>query len=128
MEATKEVITSDHYEALSTQWHHYCCFAYFPMVLDPSLKLFTEVTNQWQGESFCSLTKPHLHNYCCYTHFPIQPGYLSASIPARIVSQRVQLSFNGEKCVLMLCAWKVAFLKSGHILLFVLNLLSMKTL
>ena len=31
------------------------------------------------------------------------------------VSQRVQLSFNGEKCVLILCAWKVAFLKSGHI-------------
>ena len=25
-----------------------------------------------------------------------------------------QLSFDGEKCVLKLCAWNVAFLKSGH--------------
>ena len=41
-------------------------------------------------------------------------GQLSAPIPAWIVSQCEQLSFNGEKCVLMLCAWKVAFLKSGH--------------
>ena len=44
-----------------------------------------------------------------------QPRQLSASIPACIVSQRLQLSFNGEKCVLMLCARKVAFVKSGHI-------------
>ena len=29
-------------------------------------------------------------------------------------SQCVQLSFNDEKCVLMLCVSKVAFLKSGH--------------
>ena len=28
---------------------------------------------------------------------------------------RVQLLFDGEKCVLLLCAWKPAFLKSGHI-------------
>ena len=45
-----------------------------------------------------------------------QPGQLSASIPSLIVSQRVQLLFYGEKCVLLLCAWKPAFLKSGHIL------------
>ena len=32
------------------------------------------------------------------------------------IAVHVQLSFNGEKCVLILCAWKVAFLKSGHIL------------
>ena len=44
-----------------------------------------------------------------------QPGKLSASIPGGIVSQRVQLLFDGEKCVLLLCAWKPAFLKSGHI-------------
>ena len=30
-------------------------------------------------------------------------------------SQRVQLLFDGEKCVLLLSAWKPAFLKSGHI-------------
>ena len=45
-----------------------------------------------------------------------QPGKLSASIPGRVVSQRVQLLFDGEKCVLLLCAWKPDFLKSGHIL------------
>ena len=44
-----------------------------------------------------------------------QPRQLSASIPGRIVSQHVQLSFDGEKCVLLLCAWKPAFLRSGHI-------------
>ena len=44
-----------------------------------------------------------------------QPRQLSASIPGWIVSQRVQLSFDGEKCVLLLCAWKPAFLRSGHI-------------
>ena len=44
-----------------------------------------------------------------------QPGQLTASIPGSIVSQRVQLLFNGEKCVLLLCAWKPAFLRSGHI-------------
>ena len=37
---------------------------------DPSLKLFMEATNQWWGDNFCSLTKPHLHYYRCYTHFP----------------------------------------------------------
>ena len=44
-----------------------------------------------------------------------QPGQLSAPIPGWIVSQRVQLLFDGEKCVLLLCAWKPAFLKSGYI-------------
>ena len=44
-----------------------------------------------------------------------QPRKLSASIHARIVSQCIQLSFDGEKCVLLLCAWKASFLKSGHI-------------
>ena len=44
-----------------------------------------------------------------------QAGQLSASIPGWIVSQRVQLSFDGEKCVLLLCAWKPVFLRSGHI-------------
>ena len=39
-----------------------------------------------------------------------QPGQHSASI----VSQCVQLSFDGEKCVLLLCAWKPAFLKSSQ--------------
>ena len=43
-----------------------------------------------------------------------QPGQFSASILARIVSQCIQLSFDGEKCVLLLCAWKASFLKSGH--------------
>ena len=46
-----------------------------------------------------------------------QPGQLSASIPGWIVSQCVQLLFDGEKCVLLLCAWKPAFLRSGHILI-----------
>ena len=45
-----------------------------------------------------------------------QPGQLSASIPGLIVSQRVQLLFDGEKYVLLLCAWRQAFLRSGHIL------------
>ena len=44
-----------------------------------------------------------------------QPRQLSASIVAWIVSQCIQLSFDGEKCVLLLCAWKASFLKSGHI-------------
>ena len=43
-----------------------------------------------------------------------QPGQLSASIPGWIVSQRVQPLFDGEKCVWLLCAWKPAFLRSGH--------------
>ena len=45
-----------------------------------------------------------------------QPRQLSASIHASIVSQCIQLSFDGEKCVLLLCTWKASFLKSGHIL------------
>ena len=44
-----------------------------------------------------------------------QPRQLSASIHASIVSQYIQLSFDGEKCVLLLCAWKASFLKSSHI-------------
>ena len=44
-----------------------------------------------------------------------QPGQLSAPIPGWIVSQCVQPSFNGEKCVLLLCTWKPAFLKFSHI-------------
>ena len=47
-----------------------------------------------------------------------QPGQLSASIPGWIVNQRVQLLFDGEKCVLLLCAWKPVFLRSGHIYYF----------
>ena len=43
-----------------------------------------------------------------------QRGQLSASIPGWIVSQRVKLLVDGEKCVLMLCVWKPAFLRSGH--------------
>ena len=43
-----------------------------------------------------------------------QPRQLSASIPSGIVSQRVQLLFDGEKCVLLLYVWKPAFLRSGH--------------
>ena len=42
-----------------------------------------------------------------------QLGKFSAPIPACIVSQCVQLSFAGEKCVLLLCARKPAFLKSS---------------
>ena len=45
-----------------------------------------------------------------------QPRQLSASIHASIVSQCIQLSFDGEKCVLLLCAWKASFHKPGHIL------------
>ena len=45
-----------------------------------------------------------------------EPGQLSASIPAWSVSQCVQLLFGGEKCVLLLCAWELVFLKSDHIL------------
>ena len=44
-----------------------------------------------------------------------QPRQLSASIHASIVSQCIQLSCDVEKCVLLLCAWKASFLKSGHI-------------
>ena len=43
-----------------------------------------------------------------------QPGQLSASIADWIVSQHIQPLFDGEKCVLLLCAWKPAFLRSGH--------------
>ena len=43
-----------------------------------------------------------------------QPRQISASIHASIVSQCIQLSFDGEKCVLLLCAWKASFLKPGH--------------
>ena len=43
-----------------------------------------------------------------------QPRQLSASILASTVSQCIQLSFDGEKCVLLLCVWKASFLKSGH--------------
>ena len=32
----------------------------FPCSSDRSLKLFAEATNQWLGDSLCSLTKPHL--------------------------------------------------------------------
>ena len=49
-----------------------------------------------------------------------QPWQLSASIPALIVSQCVQLLFDGVKCVLLLCAWKPVFLKSGYIFSFLL--------
>ena len=48
-----------------------------------------------------------------------QPRQLSASIHAWIVSQCIQLSFDGEKCVLLLCAWKASFLKSGHNYVFI---------
>ena len=49
-----------------------------------------------------------------------QPGELkiSTSLLAWIVSQCVHLSFDGKKCILILCVWKPAFLKSSHILLF----------
>ena len=43
----------------------------FPCSSDRSLKLFAETTNQWLGDSLCSLTKPHLHHYSCYSHFPM---------------------------------------------------------
>ena len=33
-----------------------------------------------------------------------------------LVNRYVQLSFDGEKCVLLLCVCKVIFLRSGHIL------------
>ena len=46
-----------------------------------------------------------------------QPRWLSASIHAWIISQCIQLSFDGEKCVLLLCTLKASFLKSGHKLL-----------
>ena len=48
-----------------------------------------------------------------------QPGQLSASSLTSyffLVNSYVQLSFDGEKCVLLLCACKAIFLRSGHIL------------
>ena len=53
-----------------------------------------------------------------------QPRKLSASMPGWIVSQHVQLLFDGETCVLLLCAWKLVFLKSGHIYVCMLHSLS----
>ena len=47
------------------------------------------------------------HSKAARATFSINTGW--------IVSQRVQLLFDGEKCVLLLCAWKLAFLRSGHI-------------
>ena len=43
-----------------------------------------------------------------------QSRKLSASILAGIVIQCVRLWFDDVKCVLLLCAWKLAFLKSSH--------------
>ena len=37
-------------------------------------------------------------------------------MPAWIVSQCEQVSFDYENFVLILCVWKVAFLKCGHII------------
>ena len=45
----------------------------------------------------------------------MQPGEILLSMTCRIVSYCEQLWFDGEKCVLMLYAWKPAFLKSSHI-------------
>ena len=52
------------------------------------------------------------------SHSKSSPGNLQHQIHARVVGQCVQLLFDGEKCVLMLCVSKVVFLKSGHIQLF----------
>ena len=38
-----------------------------------------------------------------------------ATAKAAWSTKRVQLSFDVKKCVLLLCAWKVTFLKSSHI-------------
>ena len=46
-----------------------------------------------------------------------QPGKLSEPLHACIVSYCVQLLFDGEKCGFLLCAWKIDFLKSGHLCL-----------
>ena len=43
----------------------------FPWFFWSKFKLFAGATNQWRGDSFCSLTKPHLHHYRYYTHFPM---------------------------------------------------------
>ena len=43
-----------------------------------------------------------------------QPRERSASILAWSFSQCIQLSFDGEKCFSLLCAWKVSFLQSSH--------------
>ena len=53
-----------------------------------------------------------------------QHGQLSALILAWTVSQCVQLWFDGEKCALLLCVWKSAFLKSGHTYLLFVSILS----
>ena len=50
-----------------------------------------------------------------------QPRQLSASILAWIVNQCVRLLFDGEKCALLLCAWKPIFLKSSHIHIYIYN-------
>ena len=50
-----------------------------------------------------------------------QPRQLSASILAWIVSQCIQLLFDGQKCVLLLRAWKASFLKSSHIWIISVN-------
>ena len=72
MEATKEVTISVHW------WNLIYSVASLLLLhslshgsSDPSLKLFGEATNQWRGNSFCSITKPHLHHYRCYTPFPM---------------------------------------------------------
>ena len=64
----------------------------------------------------------NLSTHGCLTSLRNKPqqkwcGQLSASIylPELLYSQCVQLSFDDEKCALLLCVWKPAFLKSGHI-------------
>ena len=64
--------------------------------------------------------KDHLNTYGYLTNLinkPQQkhPRKLPAPIPAYIVSYCVQLLFDGEKRVLLLCAWKSAFPKSIYI-------------
>ena len=75
----------------------------------------------WWITACCLLIKgrwSHLKIILAWTSDKLQqkqPGKLSTLIPPWIVRWCVQLSFDGEKRVLLLGAWKAAFLKSSHI-------------
>ena len=61
--------------------------------------------------------QPSTHG--CLTYLKNKPqqnnlGDFSALIVAWTVSQCTQQSCDGEKCVLLLCGWKPAFLNSSH--------------
>ena len=89
-----------------------CCFRRSHNAVNNSyLVCFQLQFNNWKGEPTDFLQHLQVYSKSSLGNFQLQ--YLAYTL---IVSLCMQPAFDGERCVLLLCAWKPVFPRFGQVL------------